>query len=369
MEARRKYIWQRAGWPKFRWQESALLAPVAKASEKRGELRGLLAHAGFSDQQEAYLRAVTDEVVENSKIEGEVIDAKAARSSIARRLGIPTALGEQDAKTEGVVAMTLDAIRNFRQPLDAGRLFGWHADLFPFEREHKRDRPIARWRTEKEGPMHVVSGPVGREHVHFEAVDAQRVPEEMTRFLHWFDADATMDGIVKSAIAHLWFLTIHPFFDGNGRIGRAIADMALARAEQTAERYYSLSAQIQRERKDYYDVLEKTQRGDLDVTDWLVWFIECYSRAIESSFGTAKDVMRAARFWSLHAGLTLSDRQRDLLMRLFRGFDGNLTVKTWAKISKRSDDAAYRDISDLVRKNVLIARGGSKNTVYELAPF
>lgn len=369
MESRRKYIWQRPDWPAFSWQDNVLLKPASRAYERRGELRGLLAHAGFNDRQEAYLRAITDEVVENSKIEGEVIDAEAARSSIARRLRIPMALREQDAKTEGVVAMTLDAIRNFDRPLGAKRLFRWHADLFPFEFEHQDQRPVARWRTKNESPMRVVSGAAGHERIHFEALDTERVPSEMSRFLDWFNSGPAVDGIIKSATAHLWFLTIHPFFDGNGRIGRAVADMALARAEQTPERFYSLSAQIQRERKDYYAILEETQRGDLDITQWLVWFIDCYARSIESAFATAKDVMRAARFWTIHAGLKISDRQRDLLMRLLRGFGGNLTVKKWAKIMKRSDDAAYRDISDLVRKNLLVVKGGSKNTVYELARF
>jgi len=363
------YLWQQEDWPNFHWNDGTLLEPVAHASERRGMLQGLLMQAGLGDQREIYLRSITDEVVENSKIEGEIINADAARSSITRRLGLPTALGEHDAKTEGVVAMALDATQNFKQPLDAQRLFQWHADLFPFEHEHQRERPVARWRTAQEGPMRVVSGPVGRERVHFEAVDAERVPTEMSRFLRWFNDEAAIDGIVRSALAHLWFETIHPFFDGNGRIGRAIADMVLARAERSAERYYSLSAQIQRDRKDYYAILERTQHGTMDITDWITWYLGCYTRAIDSALHTAQNVMLPARFWAIHAGLAVNDRQRDLLMRLLRGFDGNLTVKKWAEITKRSDDAAYRDISDLVHKNLLIAKGGSKNTSYELVPF
>jgi Fic family protein len=323
---------------------------------------------GFELRTEAALETLTQDVVKSSQIEGEDLDASQVRSSIAQRLGIGVgALPPVDRNVEGIVEMMLDATQNYAQPLTAARLFDWHAALFPTGRSGLRRITVGAWRTAQSGPMQVVSGPVGRERVHFEAPTADRLEAEMMAFLAWFEAKSDLDPVLKAGLAHFWFVTIHPFEDGNGRMARAIGDMALARSEGGAQRFYSLSAQIQCERTAYYDVLETTQRADLDVTAWLSWFLRCLDRAFDGAEATLGAVLTKARFWSAMAGEPLNARQHAMINRLLDGFDGKLTSSKWATITKTSADTALRDIDDLVRRRILVREpGGGRSTNYGL---
>ena len=334
---------------------SRLLAPVSRL--------------GFELRSEAHLQTLIEDVVKSSEIEGEKLDRAQVRSSIARRLGMDVCgLVPADRDVEGVVEMMLDATGNYAKPLDAERLFSWHAALFPTGRSGMRKIIVGDWRDDDDGPMQVVSGPVGREHVHFEAPPAARVPREMEKFLEWLAAPGTLDPLLTAGLAHLWFVTIHPFEDGNGRIARAIADMALARSEQTGQRFYSMSAQIRRERDDYYGMLERTQKATLDVTGWQDWFLNCLGRAIVGADGTLGAVMDKAGFWRRFATESFNERQIKVLNRLMDGFEGKLTSSKWAKIAKCSQDTAYRDILDLVARGVLKKDpGGGRSTSYSLA--
>ena len=290
------------------------------------------------------------------------------RSSIARRLGIDVAgLVVAERNVEGVVEMMLDATQNFAHPLTEDRLFAWHAALFPTGRSGMSKIVVGGWRDDSSGPMQVVSGPMGREKVHFEAPAAARIPQEMTNFLAWMNENKQIDPVLAAGIAHLWFVTIHPFEDGNGRIARAIADLALARSEGSAQRFYSMSSQIRAERNRYYDMLESTQRGDLDITLWLLWFLECLDRAFDRAEVTLSAVLTKARFWEMFKDRPLNDRQRLVLNRVLDGFEGKLTSSKWAKLAKCSQDTATRDIDDLIRKGIL-ARGpaGGRSTSYDL---
>jgi len=323
---------------------------------------------GFPLRSEAVLQTLTEDVLMSSAIEGEILDRQQVRSSIARRLGMDIAgLVQADRNVEGVVEMTLDATQHYGRPLTTERLFDWHAALFPTGRSGMTRITVGAWRTDRDGPMRVVSGPIGRERVHYEAPAAQRLEVEMAQFLQWFET-ATPDPVVKAAIAHLWFVTIHPFEDGNGRIARAIADLALARADESVQRFYSMSAQIRAERNAYYDTLETAQKGDTDITHWLLWFIACLDRAIEGAEVTLANVMRKARFWESMQGQALNARQRKVLGRLLDGFDGKLTNSKWAKLTKTSADTALRDITDLVRRGIFVRDpGGGRSTSYSLA--
>lgn len=318
-------------------------------------------------REEAVLHALTEDVLKSSEIEGEVLDREQVRSSIARRLGMDIGgLIEADRNVEGVVEMMLDATQNYTQPLTAERLYGWHAALFPTGRSGMSRITVGAWRGVEGGPMQVVSGPIGREHVHYEAPASERMDEEMARFLDWFET-AMPDPVVKAGVAHLWFVTIHPFDDGNGRIARAIADLALARAAGTAQRFYSMSAQIRIERKTYYDMLEMTQKGGLDITPWLLWFIGCLDRAFDGAETILANVMRKARFWDSMARQSLNDRQRKVVNRLLDGFEGKLTNAKWAAITKASSDTALRDINDLVARGILERdAAGGRSTSYSL---
>jgi len=326
---------------------------------------------GFPLQQEAVLQTLTEDVVKSSDIEGEKLDAVQVRSSIARRLGIDVGgVESSDRQVEGVVEMMLDATRNYDKPLTANRLFGWHASLFPAGRSGMRKVRIGAWRDDSTGPMQVVSGPVGRERVHFEAPATDRLETEMKRFLDWFNNKrdaADLDDVLAAGLAHLWFVTIHPFDDGNGRIARAIADMALARSERSSERFYSMSAQIRQERHDYYEILEHTQKGTLDVTPWMEWFLGCLGRAIDGAETTLAAVLRKARFWQARRDVPINQRQRLILNRLLDGFEGHLTTSKWAALTKCSSDTALRDILDLVERGFLMRnlRGG-RSTSYSL---
>jgi Fic family protein len=323
---------------------------------------------GFELRREAHLSTLTEDVVRSSEIEGEKLDSDQVRSSIARRLGMEVGgLVPTDRDVEGVVEMMLDATTNYAQPLTADRLFGWHAALFPTGRSGLHKITVGNWRTDSGGPMQVVSGPIGRQKVHYEAPPAARVSQEMKRLLSWFKAPGDSDPLFVAGLAHLWFVTIHPFDDGNGRIARAIADMALARSEGSPQRFYSMSAQIRRERSDYYITLERAQKGGLDVTSWQEWFLSCLRRAIEGSQDTLSSVLTKARFWERFAQESLNARQVNVLNRLLDNFEGKLTTSKWAKLTKSSQDTAYRDILDLVERGALRKdSGGGRSTSYSL---
>ena len=345
-----------------------MLRALSEARLKQGRLLGRMAMLGFDLQQQANLAVLTEDVLKSSEIEGEMLPRNSVRSSLARRLGIPdAAAADVDRRAEGVVDMLLDATQKLSQPLTSERLFGWQAALFPTGYSGVTKVAIGRWRDDSDGPMQVVSGPIGRQKVHFEAVPAHSIDDEMARFLAWFNAKEGEEGLLRAGLAHLWFVTIHPFDDGNGRIARAIADLALAQSEEETLRFYSLSAQIRRQRAGYYDILERTQRGTLDVTAWLVWFLECLGRAIDGADELVAQVLSKAQFWQTHADKTFNERQRLVINRVLDGFEGKLTAKKWSVLAKVSIATAQRDINDLIGQGVL-GRGpeGSKNTSYEI---
>ena len=363
------YIWEQAAWPRFEWSDGALIEPLAAARLNQGRLLGRMNGLGFDLQLEAQLQALTEDVVKSSEIEGDILDHASVRSSLARRLGVPEAgAAPADRRTEGVVEMMLGATRRFDAPLTAARLFGWQAALFPTGYSGLSKIKIGGWREDAAGQMQVVSGVIGRQQVHYQAPPAARLPDEMIAFLAWFAAPPQADGLLRAGLAHLWFVTIHPFEDGNGRIARAIADQALAQSEGAPQRFYSMSSQIRRERADYYAILEQTQKGGLDVTEWLQWFLACFTRAIDGAETSSADVLRKAEFWRVNGGVALSERQRLILNRYLDGFEGHLTARKWAILSKCSAASAQRDIADLVEKGILRRNeGGSKNTSYALA--
>jgi len=362
------YIHQLPNWPHFKWDQAALAKWLAAVRLRQGELIGRMHALGFQQQEEAVLETLTEDVLKSSEIEGEILDKDQVRSSIARRLGIETAaLPPADRNVEGVVEMMLDATQKFKDELTSERLFGWHAALFPTGRSGMRKITVGAWRDAKAGPMQVVSGAYGREKVHYEAPDAAKLDAEMNSFLEWFNKEEKIDPVIKAALAHLWFVTIHPFEDGNGRIARAIADMSLARSENSPQRFYSMSAQIRVERKTYYDLLEATQKGDLNVTSWLEWFLGCLDRAIDGAEKTLAGVFQKAEFWKKHAGAAINERQRDILNRLLNGFEGKLSSSKWALIEKCSPDTALRDINELVQLGILQKdEGGGRRTTYSL---
>ncbi len=362
------YIHNLPDWPGFRWKWESLAELLADVRHRQGRLAGYMAALGFNLQQEAALQTLTSDVLMSSEIEGEKLDAEQVRSSIARRLGMDIgALKPVDRDVEGVVEMTLDATGRYDQPLTAERLFAWHASLFPTGRTGMRRIATGTWRDDSTGPMEVVSGPLGREHVHFEAPPAERLQREMNGYLTWFNVSADVDPVLKAGLAHLWFVTIHPFDDGNGRIARAIADMALARSENSPQRFYSMSAQIRQERTGYYDILEGTQKGTMDVTSWMEWFLACLGRAIDGAQTTLGAVLTKARVWESMRGVTLNERQTFVLNRLLDGFEGNLTTSKYAKLSKCSPDTALRDILSLVERGILVRNPqGGRSTSYAL---
>ena len=323
---------------------------------------------GFQLRAEANVETLTEDVTKSSQIEGETLDRAQVRSSIARRLGVDIgALTPADRNVEGVVEMVLDATGNYDAPLTAERLFGWQAALFPAGRSGITTITVGAWRDDRSGPMQVVSGPIGRERIHFEAPQAAALPKAMKAFIAWFNGKNDIDPVLRAAVAHLWFVTIHPFDDGNGRIARAIADMALARSEQSAQRFYSMSAQIEQERDAYYAILEATQKGDLDITAWLRWFLGCLDRAFDRAETALAVVLKKARFWKKYAGEAFNPRQRAMLDRLLDRFEGNLTSSKWAQLAKCSQDTALRDIDDLVGRGILDkAPAGGRSTNYTL---
>jgi Fic family protein len=324
---------------------------------------------GFNLRQEAVLQTLTADVLKSSEIEGEKLDPEQVRSSIARRLGMNIGgLKPADRHVEGVVEMMLDATREYNQPLTTERLFAWHAALFPTGRSGMQKITVGGWRDDSSGPMQVVSGPIGKEHVHYEAPAAGRLDHEMATFIEWFNKAPDIDEVLKAGLAHLWFVTIHPFDDGNGRIARAIADMALARSEKSSQRFYSMSAQIRQERGTYYDILEQTQKDTLDITPWMEWFLGCLGRAIDGAQTTLGAVLTKARFWEKMAGISINERQHLVLNRLLDGFEGKLTTSKYAKLAKCSQDTALRDILFLVDRGILVRNPeGGRSTSYAIA--
>ena len=376
-QRRRTYLWQRPDWPQWRFDAVALAVPLAQVHRAQGQLAGRMAALGLVQRDKATLQALTQEVITTSAIEGEALDLSAVRSSIARRLGVDIgALAPADRHVDGVVDMVLDATQHYAQPLTAERLFGWHAALFPTGYSGRVRIQVGAWRNDAAGPMQVVSGPMGREKVHYQAPPATALPAETAAFLQWFNAAPAGDAIIHAALAHLWLVTLHPFDDGNGRISRAVGDMALARAEGTAQRFYSLSAQIQRQRKQYYDQLEATQRGTLDVTPWLEWFLGCLLRAVQGADGLLVGVLDKAQFWQRWAGTPMNARQtlmlNHVLDRALDGMEGKLTNAkitnaVWATVGKCSTDTALRDINNLLARGVLgRLEGGGRSTGYLL---
>lgn len=362
------YIYQHPDWPDFTWDEGRISNLLGEVRYVQGRIVGRMEALGFSVRSEAMLQTLTQDVLKSTEIEGELLDPEQVRSSIARRLGMDIAgLVPSDRYVEGVVEMMLDATQRYEEPLTEERLFGWQAALFPTGRSGMYKITVGAWRDSGKGPMQVVSGPLGRERIHFQAPDAHLLPEEMGRFLKWFNREEHLDPVLKAGLAHLWFVTIHPFDDGNGRIARAIADMQLARADGSGQRYYSMSAQIRQERNAYYAILEKTQKGTLNITPWLEWFLSCLQSALRIADEKLETVLQRARFWDRHADTPLNERQRLLINKLQEGFVGKLTSSKWAKIAKCSQDTAGRDIQDLIRKGILQKEGaGGRSTSYTL---
>lgn len=362
------YIHELKRWPRLFWNRERLAEPLASVRHRQGRLIGYMEALGFNLRQEAVLQTLTADVLKSSEIEGEKLDAEQVRSSIARRLGIDIgALRPADRHVEGIVEMMLDATRRYNEPLTAERLSAWHASLFPTGRSGMTKISVGAWRNDSTGPMQVVSGPIGKEHVHFEAPAAARLDVEMRMFLDWFNAEEGIDPVLKAGQAHFWFVTIHPFDDGNGRIARAIADMALARSENSSQRFYSMSAQIRQERQAYYEILERTQKGTLDITPWMEWFLGCLGRAIDGAQTILGAVLAKARFWESIAEVTINGRQREVLNRLLDGFEGKLTSSKYAKLTKCSQDTAQRDIQYLVDRGVFVRNPeGGRSTSYSL---
>jgi len=351
------------------WDAERLAGPLAGVRHRQGRLIGRMEGLGFSLRNEAVLQTLTEDVLKSNEIEGEKLDRDQVRSSIARRLGLDVGgLVAVDRHVEGVVEMMLDATGHYADPLTKERLFGWHAALFPTGRSGMTKIAVGRWRDVQSEPMQVVSGSIGREKVHYQAPEAQRVLGEMDAFLKWFNEPPAIDLVMAAGLAHFWFVTIHPFEDGNGRIARAIADMALARSENSHQRFYSMSAHIRLERNAYYEVLERSQQGGLDITSWLEWFLGCLDRAIDGAEVVRAGIFEQARFWESQAKKPFNERQRLVLNRIFDGFEGKLTSSKWAKLAKCSQDTAFRDIDALVKRGVLVKEpGGGRSTSYALA--
>ena len=360
------YIWEQENWPNLTWNTERLSSLLARASREQGRLLGKMEGLGFDLRSEAHLCTLTDDVMKSSEIEGENLPHNQVRSSIARRLGMDiSGLVPASPDVEGVVEMMTDATQNYATRLDRDRLFAWHAALFPTGRSGMSQIDVGTWRKHA---MEIVSGPIGKEKVHYEAPPADRLDKEMDTFLKWFEKRSEMDPLLATGLAHFWFVTIHPFDDGNGRIARAIADMSLARAEQSPQRFYSMSAQILSERNDYYDMLGLSQRGTTDITTWQEWFLNCLMRAIDGADASIGTVLQKARFWQRFAEESLNDRQIKILNKLLDGFEGKLTSTKWAKLAKCSQDTALRDITDLVDRGALQKDpGGGRSTSYSLA--
>lgn len=368
MQRMRPYIHQQTNWPVFVWQNGAFISLLGEVRNLQGRLLGKMESFGFQLQNEAMLDTLTLDVLKSSEIEGELLDLNEVRSSIARRLGIEIAGAvDSERNVDGVVEMMLDATQNRFSLLTKDRLFDWHAALFPTGRSGMHKIKVGDWRVDSTGPMQVISGALGKERVHFEAVPSEFLEDEMSQFLDWFNSDSSLDLFLKAAVAHIWFLTIHPFEDGNGRIARALTDMLLARSDNSNQRFYSMSAQIRIERKHYYELLEKTQKGTLDITDWISWFLQCLKNALENSSVLLHRILFKAQFWNEHRTKPLNERQKKLLNRILDGIDGKMSSSKWAKMAKCSRDSAIRDINELINWGILKKdEAGGRSTNYEL---
>ncbi len=365
---RKIYIYQQDNWPNFTWNINELSNLLAEVRNKQGRLIGKMEALGFDLQNEAFLETLTSDILKTNEIEGIILNKEEVRSSIARRLGIDIGgLPPINRNIEGIVDMMFDATNNFDKPLTKKRLFDWHYGLFPMGRSGMYEIIVGNWRDDSTGPMQVVSGAMGKEKVHYEAPAAKVIDNEVTAFLNWFNNKTDIDLVLKASIAHLWFVTLHPFEDGNGRITRAITDMLLARSDGLSQRFYSMSTQIQKERKSYYDMLEKTQKGKLDITEWINWFLNTLLEAILNSGETLAVVIKKHKFWNTYGTQIKNERQKKILNKLLDGITGNLTTSRWAKIAKCSQDTALRDIQDLIDKEILIKSSpGGRSTKYEL---
>lgn len=358
------YIYQQKNWPNFTWDANVINPLVGDVRHNQGKIIGIMNGLGFHLQEETLLKTLTLDVIKSSEIEGERLNIDQVRSSIARRLGIEIAGAiHSDRNVDGVVEMLLDATQNYDLSLNSERLFDWHAALFPTGRSGAYKITTAAWRTDV---MQITSGPMGKETIHFEAPNAADIPKEMQNFIDWFENDTTLDSVLKAAVAHLWFITIHPFDDGNGRIARAITDMQLAKADKSKQRFYSMSAQIQANRNKYYEILETTQRGNLDITEWLLWFLNCLLNSMFQTDETITKTLVRAKFWNTHKNTDFNARQQKVLQLLLDNFFGKLQVSKYAKITKVSTDTALRDIQDLIKKGIVIQEGSGRSTFYSL---
>ncbi|MBS4000648.1 MAG: Fic family protein [Desulfobulbaceae bacterium] len=364
----KKFIYHLENWPNFIWKPDEFINLLSEVRNMQGRILGRMEALGFDLRNEASLETLTLDVLKTSEIEGEYLNPNQVRSSIARRLGVEIAGSvESDRNVDGIVEMMLDATQNCYKPINADRLFGWHSALFPAGRSGMYKITVAKWRTDSNGPMQVVSGALGKEKIHFQAPDSHILENEMKRFINWFNTNTENDLVIKASIAHLWFVTVHPFEDGNGRIARALTDMLLAQSDKSTQRFYSMSAQIRVERKHYYNILEQTQKGNLDITNWIKWFLSCLLNALKSTDITLNRVLLKADFWNKHSKTLMNERQKKLLNKILDGFEGKLTSSKWAKIAKCSKDTAIRDINDLIKKEILAKEeAGGRSTNYEL---
>ncbi len=362
------YLHQSKDWPNFKWDGDILLPHVSIVRDLQGRLIGRMEGVGFELREEAVLETLTEDIVKSSEIEGELLNPEEVRSSVARRLGMEiSGLPHTSRDVEGVVEMMLDATQKYMDPITKDRMCGWHAALFPTGRSGMYKITVGDWRGDEGGPMQVVSGPMGREKVHYTAPESSRLEEEMSKFIEWFNTDNSMESVIKSAIAHLWFVSIHPFDDGNGRIARAIADTQLARADRTNQRFYSMSSQIMKSKKGYYDILESTQKGSMEVSQWLVWYFERLTEALEATDEILSKILVKAKFWELHRTTQFNERQIEMINKLQGEFVGKLHSSKWAKMTKVHRDTALRDIQDLIEKGVLLDSGeGGRSTNYIL---
>ncbi len=363
------YIHEHAEWPNLKWDEKKLSQLLSDTRFLQGTLAGKMQAIGFSEKNEANLQTLTSDIIKSSEIEGEKLNLGSVRSSVARRLGIDIAgASPSDHNVEGIVEMMLDATQKYSEPLTIERLFSWHAALFPTGRSGMYKINVGSFRDDKKGPMQVISGNIGREKIHFEAPAAEKLRDEMSVFVDWYNTQK-IDPLIKAAVAHIWFLTIHPFDDGNGRMARALTDLLLARSENSSQRFYSLSSQIYTERESYYHNLEESQKGGTDITTWIIWFLNCLSKAIGNSEHALANVLSKSQFWQTHAKLNFNERQKKILTLLQENFNGNLTSSKWAKLGKCSQDTAGRDIEDLIKKNILLKKGDGRSTHYVFSNY
>ena len=362
------YLYDNQNWPIFEWNSEKLLPLLAYVRNRQGKLIGKMGALGFELQNEANLEILTIEILKSTEIEGEFLDREQVRSSIARRLGLDiSGLVYSERNVDGIVDLMLDATKKYDKELTKERLFSWHASLFPAGQSGMYKIITGNWRDDSTGPMQVVSGALGKEKVHYQAPPANQIENEMRIFFDWFNLEQNVDPVLKAAIAHLWFVTLHPFEDGNGRISRALSDMLLARSDEQSYRFYSMSTQIRKERNSYYDILEKTQKGSLDITNWIEWFLNSLLHSIENSEKLLEKVIYKHEFWLQNSKVSINDRQRKILNMLMDDFEGVLNTTKWAKIGKCSQDTALRDIQDLIEKGILAkSEQGGRNTNYEL---